>query len=151
MDARGRQAQQYIAGLNPFTSDQSRFFRHTNGKTGDIIFTIRIKSRHLRRLATDQGTARLFAGPGHAAHDVGDFFRLQFADGDIVQKEQRFGALDQNIVDAHGDRILADGIMFVHHKGQLELGSHPVRAGNQNRLRIFAGIQGKQSAEATDV
>ena len=41
--------------------------------------------------------------------------------------------------------------MFVHHKGQLELGSHAVRAGNQNRLRIFAGIQCKQSAEATDV
>ena len=40
--------------------------------------------------------------------------------------------------------------MTVHHKGNLQFGTHTVRAGNQHRILVFAA-QGEQAAEAPQI
>jgi hypothetical protein len=74
---------------------------------------------------------------------------VQLAAGEVVEEEQRLGALHQDVVDAHRHQILAHGVMAVQLEGQLELGAHAVRAGHQHwlleLLREF-----EQRAESAD-
>ena len=141
MNAGRRQTEQYITGRNRLACDQAGFLSHADSKPSHIIFAIRIKAGHLGRLAANQGTTGLFAGPCHATDDIGDFFRLQFADRQIVKEEQRLRTLHQNVVDAHRHRILTDSIVPVHHERQFQFRSHAVRAGNQHRFGVFFHIQ----------
>jgi hypothetical protein len=71
------------------------------------------------------------------------------AASEVIQEKQRFGALYQDVVDAHGNQILADGVVLVHLECQLQLGADAVGAGNQHRLAIVFR-QFHQRAEAAD-
>ena len=71
------------------------------------------------------------------------------AAGEVIEEKQRFGALHQNVVDAHRDQILADGVVLVHLERQLQLGADAIGAGDQHRLAIVLR-QFHQRAEAAD-
>ena len=75
---------------------------------------------------------------------------VQAAGGVVVQKEQRLGALDHQIVDAHGDQVDADGVMQAAGDGDLQLGAHAVGGGHQDRVRIPGGAQVEQRAETAE-
>ena len=53
---------------------------------------------------------------------------------DIVQEKQRFRALGQNIVDAHGYAVDTDRVMTIQLLGDQKLGPHAIRTRNQNRM-----------------
>ena len=61
------------------------------------------------------------------------------------------GALNQNVIDAHGHKVDAHGVMFVVHEREFELRSHAVSGGNKHRLRHIAYIGAEKSTEAADV
>ena len=106
----------------------------------------------LGHLAADQGAARLTATVGDAAHHIGHVLFAQFADGDVVEEEQRLGAARQNVVDAHGHQIDAHRIMFADQLGDFELGANAVGAGNKDGVfHVLHGGGGKQAAEASDI
>ena len=48
--------------------------------------------------------------------------------GEIIQKEQGFRALYQDIVDAHGNQVYADGVMPVQFDGEFYFRSNAVGA-----------------------
>ena len=74
---------------------------------------------------------------------------VQLAGGEIIEEEQRFGALHQHVVDAHGDQIDADGVVAVQLLGELQFGADAVGARDQHRLFVLAG-QIEQRAEAAE-
>jgi hypothetical protein len=41
--------------------------------------------------------------------------------------------------------------MTIHKHGHPEFGADPIRAGNQDRFLVFAGVKGKKTAEASDL
>ena len=59
---------------------------------------------------------------------------VELAAGEIVEEEQRLGALRQQVVDAHGDEIDADGGVPAGVDGDLELGADAVVGGDQDRV-----------------
>lgn len=59
---------------------------------------------------------------------------LDVADGDIVEEEQGLGAGGEDVVHAHGDKILAHSLVTVEDLGEHELGAHAVRAGDEDRI-----------------
>ena len=71
------------------------------------------------------------AMPATTARAVAD---VELAGGEIVQEEQRLGALHQQVVDAHGDEIDADGVVPAGLDGDLELGADAVVGGDQDRV-----------------
>ena len=75
--------------------------------------------------------------------------RRELAGGEIVEEEQRLGALHQDVVDAHRHQVDADGVVAVELERQLQLGADAVGAGNQHRLLEFLGNL-DQRAEAAD-
>ena len=69
--------------------------------------------------------------------------------GEVVEEEERLGPLHQNVVDAHGHQVDADGVVHTQREGQLELGAHPVGPRHQHRLAV-AGRNLEQPAKAPD-
>ena len=60
--------------------------------------------------------------------------RIELAAGEIVEKEQRLGALHHEVVDRHGDEIDADGVVAAGLDGDLDLGADAVGRGDQDRI-----------------
>src|SRR5690606_26596539 len=95
-----------------------------------------VHARHLGGFAADQRAAGQFATARDTADDGGRRVDGQLAAGEVVQEEQRLGALHQDVVDAHGHQVDADGVVAVPVEGQLELGSHAVGARDEDRLPV---------------
>ena len=81
-----------------------------------------------------------------------DLGRVQLADGDVVEEEQRLGAGDEDVVGAHRDEIDADGAVPVQELRELELGAHAVGAADQDRIgHLLECSRREEPAEAADV
>ena len=103
----------------------------------------------LGHLAAHERAAALLATAGDAAHDLGDVLGAELADGDVVEEEEGLGAHGDDVVDAHGDEVLAHGVVAVEQLGDRELGAHAVGAGDQHGvLHVLEGLHGEAGAEA---
>ena len=101
-------------------------------------------------LAAHEGAAGLAAPFGDAGHDLLDDGRVEPADADVVEEEQRIGALHGDVVDAHGDEVDADGVEATGGLRHLQLRADAVGRADQDRLAV-AGGKRHEAAEAADV
>ena len=88
-----------------------------------------------------------------ARGDAGDHRRApaptsQLAGGEIVEEEQRLGALHHQVVDAHRDQVDADGVVQAGLDRELQLGADAVGGGDQDRVGEAGRLQVEQRAEA---
>jgi hypothetical protein len=49
------------------------------------------------------------------------------------------------------DQVLPDGVVTIHGKGDLQLGSDAVDAGDEDGLAELARVEGEEAAEASDL
>ena len=73
---------------------------------------------------------------------------VQLAGGVVVQEHQRLGALGQQVVDAHGHQIDADGVVMAALDGDLQLGADAVGGGDDQRIGVAGGLEVEEGAEA---
>ncbi len=64
-----------------------------HGEAGEIEIAAVIHPRHLGGLAPDQGAAGTAAALGDALDHLRGLFGVELAGGEIIQEEQRLGAL----------------------------------------------------------
>ena len=69
----------------------------------------------------------------------------------IIEKEQRLGALDDQIVDAHRDEIDADRMVNVALDRELDLGADAVIRRNKDRIDETRRLEIEKAAEAADL
>ena len=150
MHAGGGKADQHVAFDNRGTIDYGGLLGHAHGETGQIVLVLVVHARHLGGLAADQAAIGLHAAVGHAGDDLLKQGRIVLAAGDVIQEEQRLGALGGDIVDAHGHAVDADGVVLVGHLGHDQLGADAVGAGNQHWLLVTQGGEIEQAAESAD-
>ena len=146
----GRKSDERIAGFYIFSGEELFAFDGANDEAGKIVFTGRIEAGHLGGFTADERAARFAAGAAHAFDELLDNFGLEFPHRKIVEKEKRFSALDENVVDAMIDEIAADGGVDIHGHGDLEFCADAIGAGNKDRFLPFFGVEGEERAEATD-
>ena len=77
--------------------------------------------------------------------------RRQPSGREVIEKEERLGALHEDVVDAVVDQIDADGVMARRHERDLQLGADAIRARDEDRLAIASGLDAEQTAEGADV
>ena len=142
-------ADHHVAGADAAPVEDLAFFHHAHGEAGEVVFAVGVHARHLGCLSTDECTAGLFAASGNAAHHCCGHIHVQLAAGEVVEKEQRFGALHQDVVDRHCHQIDAHRVVCAQLEGQLELGANTVSTRDQYGLAVL-GRQTAQRAEATD-
>lgn len=114
-----------------------RIFDHADAETGYVVIFAVVHARHFSGFAAHQRTAGLFAAFGDAGDHAGRGVHIQLAGGVVVEEEQRLGALNHQIVDAHRHQIDADGVVAFQIHRQTQLGAHAVGTGNQHRLAVF--------------
>ena len=83
--------------------------------------------------------------------DRGTLVGIELAGGEIVEEEQRLGALHDEVVDAHGDEVDADRVVVAGLDGDLQLGADAVIGGDQHRIGEAGGLEVEQAAEAADL
>ena len=104
----------------------------------------------LGHLTADQGAAGLLATGGDALDDLGDVLGTQLADGDVIREEQRLGTDGHDVVDAHGNQVLAHGVVTAQQLGDRELGAHAVGATHQDGVvHVLEGLHREARAKAT--
>ena len=82
-----------------------------DGEAGEVVVAVAVHARHLRRLAADQRAAGQPAALGDAGDDRRALVGIELAGREIVEEEQRLGALHDDVVDAHGDEVDADRVV----------------------------------------
>ena len=75
---------------------------------------------------------------------------VELAGGEIVEEEQRLGALHDDVVDAHRDEVDADRRVDAGVDGDLELGADAVIGGDQHRIDETGRLEVEQAAKAAD-
>ena len=115
MNACRRKADEDVAGFDRFACNDFFAVDDADAEAGQIVVVLCVEAGHFSRFAAEEGAARFLAGIGDAFYDRRYLYGVQLAYGDVVQEEQRFRPLDENIVDGHGYAVLANRIMLVHH------------------------------------
>ncbi len=144
------QAEDDVAGRDAAAVDDGVALDRAHGEARQIVVAARIHAGHLGGLAADQRAARLAAALGDAGDDGAPRLDVEPAGGEIVEEEQGLGALDDQIVDAHGDEVDADGIVAVEGDGDLELGADAVGGRDQDGIAIAGRLQVEQGAETAE-
>jgi len=134
VNSRGGQPDQAVAGRNVRPRQQLTALGRPDAETGKVVVLLRIKPRHLRRLAADQGAAGQPTAIGNAGNHRARGLQVELAAGKIIEKEQGLGALHQDVVHAHGDKIDADAGVLPRGDGDLELGADAVIGSHQDRV-----------------
>ena len=109
-----------------------------------------VHAGQLRRLAAEEGGARLLAPGGDAADDGRGRVDRELAGGVVVEEEEGFGTLHDDVVRAHGDEVDADGVVAVEFDGELELRADAVRARDEHRAWPARQVDFEEPAEAAD-
>ena len=144
--ARGH-ADEDVARADAAPGDQLLAIGGADDEAREIVFALGVEPRHLGGLAAEQRAAVLAAGRGHAADDRLGHLRRQPSGGEVVEKEERLGALHEDVVDAVVDEVHAHRVVPVGQERDLELrarrrprsprapdrGTAPARAGTGRR------------------
>ena len=134
MHAGGRQAQDHVAGADIRGVEHLGTIDDAHGKAGEVVVGRSHDARVLGHLAAHERATRELAAVGHTLDDLCHVLGLDVTDGNVVQEEQRLGARSQNVVDAHGDQVLAHRLMTVHDLGEHEFGAHAVGTAHQHGM-----------------
>ena len=151
MHATGRQAKKHVTGFYFFAGNHFALINYANAEASDIVFAFSIEASHFSSFAANQSATGFFAGISNTFNDVSNFLRINLIYCNIVKEEQGFCALYQNVVNAHSNCVLTNGIVFISHKSQFQFGTNAVSTGNENGFFVFATVQSKQTAKATQI
>ena len=119
-------------------------------KPAEIVVAVLVEPGHLGGLAADQRAAGFAAAFGDAGDDRGGGLRIELAAGEIVEEEQRLGALDHEVVDRHRHQVDADAAVQAGLDRDLDLGADAVGGGDQDRILEAGRLEVEQAAEAAD-
>ena len=75
--------------------------------------------------------------------------RVELAHRDVVEEDDRLGALDHQVVHDHRHAVDADRVVASDLGGQLELGADAVRGGDEDRVLVAVGRL-EHAGEAAD-
>ena len=147
---RRREADQDVTVANALGTEFVTAFDDADGEARHVEVIGRHDARVFRGLATEEG------GPGDptAFGDAGDQLfeprRFEFADGDVVEEEERLGTDAGEVVDQHRDEVDPDRVVASDLTRDVELGADAVGRGDEHRRRVLRRVEGEQPAEAAD-
>jgi len=153
VQAVGGQADEDVANLDVLTGDDVGAVDAADDGACQVVFAVGIEAGHLGGLAADEGAAVGAAGLGEPADDGLNRLAVllpELAGGEVVEEEERRGALYGDVVDAVVDQVGANGVVNAEFEGDLELGADAVGRRDEHRLGELLQVKRKQAAEAAD-
>jgi hypothetical protein len=151
MDAGGREAEEHIAFCNIVARQDFAALHRADGKARKVIVACSVHARHFRRFTANQGSARHLAAIGNTSDHIGGRVDIQRAGCKIVEEKQRLSALNNQIVDAHGNKIDPDGAVLAGFNRDLQLGANAVIGGHQNRVGESGTLEIEETTETANI
>ena len=135
----------------PRAVEHLRPLDQADDEADELVVPRLVEAGHLGGLAAEQRAAVLPAAGGDAATTAPPSSRLEHAGRQVVQEEERLGALHQDVVDAVVDQVAADRGVVAGHLRHHQLGADPVGGGDEDRLGHPPELGPEQAAEAADL
>ncbi len=88
-------------------------FRNTHDKACHIIIAFRVKSGHFSCFSTNKGAFADLTSFCYSFYDITGNINIEFIYSKIIEKKERFGAPDSNIINTHSHQIYTYGVMLV--------------------------------------
>jgi hypothetical protein len=151
MEARGRDSDQHIAGGDAAAVDQALARHGTDDEARDVVLAVSVESGHFGGLAAEQRAAVLAARTRETLDDLHRDVGIQPAGREIVEEEQRLGALHEDVVDAVIDEIGADRVVDAAHEREAQLRADTVRARHEHGIVEAAIAKREQAAERSEI
>src|SRR2546423_5895217 len=105
MQTDGGKAEPHIPGFDRAAIDNFFSIDYADDESRDVVFTLSVKTRHLGGLAAQQHASVFAAAARDSLDHAANRFGRQFSCRDVIEKEKRPRALDQNVVDAVIDQV----------------------------------------------
>ncbi len=152
VEPRRGEAEHDVARADPRAVHDPRALDDADGEARQVVLTGGVQVGELRGLAADEGAAREPAAGDDALHDRLDARRVKTRGADVVEEIEGLGAVDEDVVDAHGDEIDADRVVAVGEERDLELAADAVGGGDHDRLAVARGHahEGSEAAHARE-
>ena len=144
----GRKTDDNVSGADGLAGDELALLHAADDSADEVIFAGGIKTGHLRGLTAEKSHLILFTCLAKAGNDVLELNGINLGGADVIHEKERLRALDENIVDAVIDDVLTDGVVLVHHRGDLKLGADAVSRRNEDHT--LAGRNLVKAAECAD-
>ena len=138
-------------GPDALPGEQAIALDHAHREADEVELTRFHGTGVLCHLAADERAAGFAAPLCHTLDELLDVVGVELAHRDVVEEEQRFGALAHDVVDAHGDQVDADGVEAASGLSDERLGPHAIGGGHENGPGVAVLGEGEQPAEASDV
>ena len=151
MEAARSEAEDDVAGHDALSGQLLAPLDGADAEAGEVVVARAVHAGHLRRLAADEGAAGEAAALGDAGDDGLGGAGLKLAGCEIVEEEQRLGALHDQVVDAHGDEVDADRVVPAGVDGELQLGADAVRGRDEQRVGEPGSLRIEKRAEAAQL
>jgi len=87
---------------------------------------------------------------GDASDQLFESTGIKFANGDVVEQEERFGADAREVVNQHRHQVDAHRVVAPNLTRDLKLGAHAVGGGDEHRLFVLRGVEREEAAKATN-
>ena len=150
VEAVGGTTEEIIAFANGVASDHAGATDDAGEEAGEFVIGVAVEPGSFGGFATEEGAAVGFAGVDETVDDLLDDVRVDEAGSEVIEEEERCGALDGYVVDAVIDEVGADAGVEAELDGELEFAANAVGRGDEDGVGIALGIEGKEACEATD-
>jgi hypothetical protein len=140
MDAVGCVADQHIANGHGRRVDEIWFFGAADAESREFDDVHRHDAWHFGGFATGKDAVASLKVVGHPRNEAGDFLFVQGRDADVVEEKQWIAARRENVIHAHGDKVLASGFEKIVLQEKLQLGPDSVATGHHHRFFVRTQI-----------
>jgi hypothetical protein len=144
-----READQHVADADRRAVDHALAFDHADPEADELEVALRVDAGHRGGLAAEQRAARAPTPFGDAPERLRSDRRVELAHGEVVEEDQRLGALHDQVVHDHRHTVDADRVVAPEQGRELELRADAVRRGHQHRILVPLGRL-EQPREAAD-
>ena len=100
----------HVARADVLARDEAVAFGDAHREADEVELAGLHRAGMLGHLAAHQCATGLAAAVGHALDQLLDVVGVELADRDVVEEEQRLGALAHDVVDAHRHEVDADRV-----------------------------------------
>ena len=135
------QANDFVTRSNALAVNNTLLVNDAHTETGEVVIIVCIHARQLGSFSAYQRSACLLATLCDTTYYRRGCLLIEVATAVIIQEEQRFRALHDNVVDTHCDEVDAYGVMNAKVDGKPQLGANTICPGHEHRFCVLADIE----------
>ena len=150
LEAAGGQADDHVPGADGLSRDEPLAGDGADDRADEVVFVGGVEAGHFGGLAAEEGHVVLLAGLAEPLDDLLEGGAVELGGAHVVHEEEGLRALHEDVVHAVVHDVLAHRVVLLHHHGDLELGAHAVRGGDEDRVLRASLRQAAEAAERAD-